>query len=338
MVGDDALIARRVVVVATGSGAAMPPIEGLDSVDAWNNREATTSKRIPESMIVLGGGPVGVGARPGLVDARDEGHPDRGRRAGAGPRGALRRRAGRRRAARQARRRRADRRERASGSRPATAGSRSSSTAASGSRRPRSSSRWAASRAPRESGSTRSASSPARAASSRPTTGPAGRRPRVALRGRRRQRPGAVHPHGQVPGLGRGRERPRPRRSRRSPKRIGSPRVTFTDPQVAAVGKTLEQAREAGIDADGRRRRHGRHRRRQLLRQGDRRHLADRRRPERGTIVGATFTGFETADFLHAATVAIVGEVPLDAPPPRGRGLPDPQRDLAEAPRELRSV
>ena len=31
----------------------------------------------------------------------------------------------------------------------------------------------------------------------------------------------------------------------------------------------------------------------------------------KGTIVGATFTGFETADFLHAATVAIVGEVPI---------------------------
>ena len=31
-----------------------------------------------------------------------------------------------------------------------------------------------------------------------------------------------------------------------------------------------------------------------------------------GTIVGATFTGFETADFLQAATVAIVGEVPLE--------------------------
>ena len=31
----------------------------------------------------------------------------------------------------------------------------------------------------------------------------------------------------------------------------------------------------------------------------------------RETIVGATFTGFETADFLQAATVAIVGEVPL---------------------------
>jgi len=31
----------------------------------------------------------------------------------------------------------------------------------------------------------------------------------------------------------------------------------------------------------------------------------------RQVIVGATFTGFETADFLHAATIAIIGEVPL---------------------------
>ena len=37
----------------------MPPIDGLDSVRAWNNREATTAKQVPESMIVLGGGPVG---------------------------------------------------------------------------------------------------------------------------------------------------------------------------------------------------------------------------------------------------------------------------------------
>ena len=29
-------------------------------------------------------------------------------------------------------------------------------------------------------------------------------------------------------------------------------------------------------------------------------------------IVGATFTGPEMADFLHAATIAVVGEVPLD--------------------------
>src|SRR3954467_5063563 len=40
VVGDATLVARRAVVVCTGSGAAMPPIEGLDSIDAWNNREA----------------------------------------------------------------------------------------------------------------------------------------------------------------------------------------------------------------------------------------------------------------------------------------------------------
>ena len=58
-VGDDELAASRAVIVATGSGAAMPPIDGLDSVRAWNNRDATTAKRVPASMIVLGGGPVG---------------------------------------------------------------------------------------------------------------------------------------------------------------------------------------------------------------------------------------------------------------------------------------
>src|SRR6478752_6812445 len=43
IVGERTLVARRVVVICTGSSAAMPPIEGLDSVHAWNNRDATTS-------------------------------------------------------------------------------------------------------------------------------------------------------------------------------------------------------------------------------------------------------------------------------------------------------
>ncbi|MBN9623674.1 MAG: NAD(P)/FAD-dependent oxidoreductase, partial [Actinobacteria bacterium] len=58
-VGDDELAGSRAVIVATGSGALMPPIDGLDSVRTWNNRDATTAKRVPDSMIVLGGGPVG---------------------------------------------------------------------------------------------------------------------------------------------------------------------------------------------------------------------------------------------------------------------------------------
>jgi dihydrolipoamide dehydrogenase len=59
-VGDDALVARRAVVVATGSAAAMPPIPGLREARPWGNREATTAKEPPESLVVLGGGVVGV--------------------------------------------------------------------------------------------------------------------------------------------------------------------------------------------------------------------------------------------------------------------------------------
>lgn len=58
-VGDRLLTARKAVVVSTGTGAAIPPIEGIEDVDIWNNRDATTAKTAPASMIVLGGGPVG---------------------------------------------------------------------------------------------------------------------------------------------------------------------------------------------------------------------------------------------------------------------------------------
>lgn len=58
-VGDEVLVADRAVIVATGSGAAIPPVEGLTSIDLWNNREGTTAGEVPERLIVLGGGPVG---------------------------------------------------------------------------------------------------------------------------------------------------------------------------------------------------------------------------------------------------------------------------------------
>jgi len=90
-----------------------------------------------------------------------------------------------------------------------------------------------------------------------------------------------------------------------------SPRVIFTDPQVAAVGHTTKTARDAGLQprvvdigtsANAGGSYYGRGAR------GTSRFLIDE---ERGIVVGATITGSEVADFLHAATIAIVGEVPL---------------------------
>src|SRR5215203_7243294 len=59
-VGDDELVARRAVVVATGSGPLLPPIRGLDEVAYWTNREGTTAKSAPASLVIVGGGVVGV--------------------------------------------------------------------------------------------------------------------------------------------------------------------------------------------------------------------------------------------------------------------------------------
>ena len=48
------------LVVATGSEAAIPPIDGLADVEYWTNREAVWVSSIPASLVVLGGGAVGV--------------------------------------------------------------------------------------------------------------------------------------------------------------------------------------------------------------------------------------------------------------------------------------
>jgi pyruvate/2-oxoglutarate dehydrogenase complex dihydrolipoamide dehydrogenase (E3) component len=48
------------IVIATGTLAAIPPIDGLDQVDYWTNREASALTEVPESIVVLGGGPVGL--------------------------------------------------------------------------------------------------------------------------------------------------------------------------------------------------------------------------------------------------------------------------------------
>ena len=59
------LIAKKAVVLAVGSDPSVPPVEGLASAQYWTNREITSASAVPERLIVLGGGPVGVenGAR-----------------------------------------------------------------------------------------------------------------------------------------------------------------------------------------------------------------------------------------------------------------------------------
>jgi pyruvate/2-oxoglutarate dehydrogenase complex dihydrolipoamide dehydrogenase (E3) component len=58
--GDREIEARRGIVVATGTHAVIPPIPGLGRVPYWTNREAVEAKELPSSLIVLGGGAVGV--------------------------------------------------------------------------------------------------------------------------------------------------------------------------------------------------------------------------------------------------------------------------------------
>jgi pyruvate/2-oxoglutarate dehydrogenase complex dihydrolipoamide dehydrogenase (E3) component len=90
------------------------------------------------------------------------------------------------------------------------------------------------------------------------------------------------------------------------------PRVTFTDPQVCAVGLTEEQARGAGIDvravSSGTGDVAGAYTQGTGIR-GTSKLVVDE---PRRVLVGATFTGPGVQELLHSATVAIAGEVPVD--------------------------
>ncbi|HLI40051.1 MAG TPA: NAD(P)/FAD-dependent oxidoreductase [Streptosporangiaceae bacterium] len=58
--GDRLLRARRGIVIDTGTDPAIPPIEGLAGTPYWTNRDIVQAEQVPDSLIVLGGGPVGA--------------------------------------------------------------------------------------------------------------------------------------------------------------------------------------------------------------------------------------------------------------------------------------
>ncbi len=309
LVGDRELAAERAIVLATGSRAAMPPIDGLDSVGAWNNRDATSAEQVPESMIVLGGGPVGselsqawasLGTQVTLVEggphllSREEAFA--GEEVAESLRGSF-------------------------GVEVRT-GTKVEAVEAGG----------AGVVARLSDGGSVEAAEILIAVGRVPNTagldlGAAGAEAnehgyldvdeRMRVGGSDRLWAiGDVNGRALFTHMGKyqawiAAENLLGRRVEAVAEGLGSPRVTFTDPQVAAAGRTLEQAREAGIEARaidvatdstaG-----ASYQGRETC--GTSRLVVDL---DRQTIVGATFTGFETADFLQAATFAIVAEIPI---------------------------
>jgi pyruvate/2-oxoglutarate dehydrogenase complex dihydrolipoamide dehydrogenase (E3) component len=305
--GDDTLVARRAVVVATGTSAAIPPIDGLADARPWDNREATTSKRVPKSLVVLGGGPVGaelaqawrsLGSEVTLVEGADRLLPNEEPFASEQVADALGEAGVDVRTGSEATGVRGGngevaveleggasvageellvavgRRARTDGIGLETVG-----TAAE---------RWLeVDDQLRVDGSDWLYA-----------VGDVNGRALLTHMGKYQARIAADHILGKQVAA--------------TADKHGSPRVTFTDPQVAAVGHTLATAKEAGMQAravdtptsgTAGASFHGRDM------PGTTRIVVDE---ERQVLVGATFVGPETADFLHGATIAVVGQVPLD--------------------------
>ncbi|MGA9860461.1 MAG: NAD(P)/FAD-dependent oxidoreductase [Solirubrobacteraceae bacterium] len=59
VVGDQVFTAEQ-ILISTGSEPVIPPIDGLREAGYWTNREATALTEIPNSVVIIGGGPVGV--------------------------------------------------------------------------------------------------------------------------------------------------------------------------------------------------------------------------------------------------------------------------------------
>jgi pyruvate/2-oxoglutarate dehydrogenase complex dihydrolipoamide dehydrogenase (E3) component len=301
------LLARDAVVLATGSAAAMPPIPGLAEVSAWSNREITTAKQVPARLLVLGGGVVGVemaqawaslGSEVTLIEserwilAREEefaGNELRDALVDAG----------------------VDVRVESA----TTAVSRDGDgeitmTLEGGEELVGDRLLVATGRRPRtedigletvglEPGSYVEVDDQLRAGGREwlYAIGDVNGRSLLTHSGKHQARLAADRIEG--------------RDAIAAPDGAGAPRVVFTDPQVAAVGMTLAQARDSGVDAvaidldtagTAGASFHGRGV------PGTTRFVVD---ADRGVLVGVTFVGPDVADMLQAATIAVVAEVPL---------------------------
>jgi pyruvate/2-oxoglutarate dehydrogenase complex dihydrolipoamide dehydrogenase (E3) component len=60
VVGDETYTARRAIVVAGGTTPVIPPIDGLAFTPFWTNKEAIEVEELPASLLVLGGGSIGL--------------------------------------------------------------------------------------------------------------------------------------------------------------------------------------------------------------------------------------------------------------------------------------
>ncbi len=58
--GGDRSVRGRNLIIAVGTHSTIPDLPGLDEIEPWTNREATSLRTLPESLAILGGGPTGV--------------------------------------------------------------------------------------------------------------------------------------------------------------------------------------------------------------------------------------------------------------------------------------
>jgi pyruvate/2-oxoglutarate dehydrogenase complex dihydrolipoamide dehydrogenase (E3) component len=307
--GDDVLVARRAVVVATGSDPLIPPVPGLAASRPWTTREATTAKQMPERLLVLGGGVAGVelaqvyatlGSSVALVEAVDRLIAREEEFASEEVADGLR-------------------------GRGVDVRLRTKATGASRSERKV--------RLELEGGEALEGDELLVAIGRRPRTEDIGLesagvevRPGDPLEVDDRLRVGGrgwLYAVGDVNGRAllthAGKYQARAaadvilgRDAAATADGPVSPRVVFTDPAVAAVGHTLASAREAGVEVRAvdyptagvaGASFHGRNA------PGTSRLVVDERRR---VLAGATFTGPDVGEMLHAASIAVVAEVPLD--------------------------